>query len=420
MMRTSLALLLVLAGILILVTGCRTETPGDTPEASGDVPVETVSMIGGDDLPSDDEVERDRYIRRPVRLGADTLGTLSREAEAANTETLAGVDTLRAWSSEMQLPLGGNVEGPSVLKLQVLLDRARFSPGEIDGRWGDNTETALIWFQRSENLDASGVADSVTVAALSNRAGRPDSLVVSYTLTDGDVEGPFEPIPDDVYEKAKLDRLGYESLSEALGERFHAKPALLARLNDGAALDSLKAGDTIRVPNVMDAPEDANRRAASGEVALIRISGSGHYLQALTADSTIVFHAPATLGAEYDPSPSGDFTVTRTARNPTWHYQPKILASVPDDQEEAMLPGGPNNAVGSVWIALSEPHYGIHGTRAPGTIGYASSAGCTRLTNWDAERLLGMVASGVPVQFRDITGRDPSGAKTSQAPASQS
>ncbi|WP_094549697.1 L,D-transpeptidase family protein [Rubricoccus marinus] len=406
MMRTSLAVLLVLAALLILVSGCWTETPADTPEASGDMAVQSVSMIGGDELPSDEEVERDRYITRPVQLA--NVDTLARaEAEQANTERLADLDTTRAWSTEMQLPLGGNVEGPSVLKLQVLLDRARFSPGEIDGRWGNNTEAALVWFQKSAGMEASGVADSATVAALGRRAGRPDSLVVTYTLTAGDVEGPFEPLPEDVYEKAKLERLGYESLGEALGERFHASPALISRLNDSMTLDSLSAGDRIRVPNIMGAPR------VSGEIAMIVVSGSGHYLQALSADSTILFHAPATLGAEYDPSPSGDFEVTRTARNPTWHYQPKILASVPDDQEDAVLPGGPNNAVGTVWIALSEPHYGIHGTRAPSTIGYASSAGCTRLTNWDAEHLLSMVKTGTPVQFRDITGRDASGAKTS-------
>ena len=123
-----------------------------------------------------------------------------------------------------------------------------------------------------------------------------------------------------------------------------------------------------------------------------------------------------TLGAGYDPSPQGDFRITAVARNPSWHYQPGILESVPDDREDATLPPGPNNAVGVVWMALSEPHYGIHGTNAPGTIGTATSSGCVRLTNWDAARLAGLVRAGTPVRFRDITGRDGAAQDSSQAP----
>ena len=394
-------------------------------------------MLGGDALPDEAEVERDRYtgnrievmemawdslpqpvVPQPAGPSAPPPSTPeSREREAraredaqrSNPETLASVDSMATWSDSLHLPLGGNVSGPSVLKLQILLDRAHFSPGEIDGLWGDNTEGALAWFQRREGVgETPGIADSATVRVLSERAGNPGQLVVEHTLTEDEVAGPFEPLPDDIYEKAKLDRLGYESLGEALGERFHVKPALLARLNKGVNLDSLQAGDTIRVPDVDNSP------AISGTVATIRISGRGHYLQGVDESGRVLFHAPATLGAEYDPSPSGDFEVTAIAPNPNWYYQPKILENVPDDQESAMIPPGPNNAVGTMWIDLSEPHYGIHGTRAPNTIGYATSSGCTRLTNWDAEKLAELVRTGTPVQFRDIAGRD----EPSASPAS--
>ena len=221
--------------------------------------------------------------------------------------------------------------------------------------------------------------------------------------------GPFVEIPDDVYERAELDRLGYESLSEKLGERYHAAPELLARLNDGASLDGLSAGDTLRVPNVRNAP------SRSGSVSRIVISGEAGYLHALAADGSILFHAPVTVGASYDPSPEGAFRVTAVAHDPEWHYQPSILENVPDDEEEATLPPGPNNAVGVVWMALSKEHYGIHGTSAPATIGYASSAGCVRLTNWDAEALAGMVEPGVPVRFRDVAGRPGSASDSTRA-----
>ncbi|PAP75281.1 L,D-transpeptidase family protein [Rubrivirga marina] len=365
----------------------------DTTSASG-----RISTTGGLGLPSADDLEGGRYTGRGRDLvEVDTAGQAA--AARTNPETLAAIDTTEAWSSPIRVPLGGDVAGPSVVKLQTLLDRAGFSPGQIDGRWGDNTELALSWFQKAEGLRVTGIADRATVRSLSQRAGQPGQLITTVTLSEDAVAGPFTEIPDDVYAKAELDRLGYESLSEKLGERFHAAPELLARLNGGRDLDALSAGDTLRVPNVGSAPRP------SSAVSRLVISSEAGYLHALADDGTVLFHAPVTVGASYDPSPEGAFEVRAIARNPEWHYQPAILESVPDDAEEATLPPGPNNAVGVVWMALSKEHYGIHGTSAPETIGYASSAGCVRLTNWDAERLAAMIEPGVPVRFRDVAGR---------------
>ena len=361
---------------------------------------DTVSTTGNDRVPSDAEAEAQRYRGRGRDLsGADTTGQA--QAERDNPETLAAVDSTIDWSSRMQLPLGGDVEGPSVLKLQVLLDRAGFSPGQIDGRWGDNTELALVWFQRSADLEPTTVANQTTIEALAERAGNPRNLVTPHVLSDDDVAGPFVEIPEDVYDKAELDGLGFESLSEKLGERFHASPDLLARLNDGVALDSLAAGDTLRVPNVLDASDIR-------DVSRLVISGEAGYLHALAANGDVLFHAPVTVGASYDPSPQGAFEVESITRDPWWHYQPSILEDVPDSEPDAHLPPGPNNAVGVVWMALSKDHYGIHGTRAPGTIGYTSSAGCVRLTNWDVLRLANAVEAGTPVRFRDMASRSSS------------
>src|SRR5690606_10898309 len=172
--------------------------------------------------------------------------------------------------------------------------------------------------------------------------------------------------------------------------------------NPGINLNRLSADDPLRVPNVRDARPDR------GDVARLVVSGRGEYLHALDASGRILYHFPTTVGASYDPSPQGDYHVTSVTRNPSWHYQPAILEDVPDDEAEATLPPGPNNAVGRVWMALSEPHYGIHGTSAPETIGYASSAGCVRLTNWDALFLAARVGEGTPLQLRDVAGRDDS------------
>ena len=382
----------------LLLSACTVE---DTAEAPPPEPptteVSVATMTGDDRLPDEAEIERDRLSGRWRTADVDTTGRAA--AQRANPERAEDIDREArrpgAWRDSLQLPLGGDVAGPSVLKAQVLLDRAGFSPGQIDGRWGDNTEKAISWFQAAADLPRTGIVDEATLGALRERAGRPAELVVARRLTADDVAGPFETLPSDIYEKAELDALGYESLGEKLGERFHAAPALLARLNDGASLDSLAAGDTLRVPAV--GPAGPGR--GLGAVDRIEVSASGGYLHALGADGRIVAHFPVTVGASYDPSPEGELTITGVARNPSWHYQPKILENVPDDAEEATLPGGPNNAVGAVWMALSKEHYGIHGTSAPGTIGYASSAGCVRLTNWDALRLADAVSPGTPVVF---------------------
>jgi lipoprotein-anchoring transpeptidase ErfK/SrfK len=136
-------------------------------------------------------------------------------------------------------------------------------------------------------------------------------------------------------------------------------------------------------------------------VARIVVSDGGHFVHALDRSGRILYHFPSTLGSKYAPSPSGSYSVRGVAWNPTWHYQPDLLTGVPDHQDDAVLPKGPNNAVGVVWMDLSVEHYGIHGTSAPETIGYATSHGCVRLTNWDAAFLAARVSGGTPVEFRD-------------------
>jgi hypothetical protein len=171
-------------------------------------------------------------------------------------------------------------------------------------------------------------------------------------------------------------------------------PEVLRKLNPGVRFDTLKAGHVIQVPAVRNPAE------RPGEIAALEVSGPGNYVHALDAAGRILYHFPSTLGSSYDPSPQGDFSVARVDFDPEWHYQPKILASVPDDRPDAYVPPGPNNAVGLVWVTLSVPHYGIHGTRSPETIGYAQSAGCVRLTNWDATFLARRLRPGTPVRFR--------------------
>jgi lipoprotein-anchoring transpeptidase ErfK/SrfK len=300
----------------------------------------------------------------------------------------------------MFLPLSGDVSGPSVLRVQMLLDRALFSPGEMDGYYGKNTAKAVYFFQQAHGMRGTARVDSATFAALARAGGSPQNLVRPYRLTADDVKGPFITIPDNVQAQAQLPCSCYTSLTEKLGETFHVAPDLLKRLNPGVDLDGLQAGQSINAPLVRD-----SAARAQGEVAKIVVSGRGSYVQGQDASGRVLYHFPSTLGATYDPSPSGQFRVTSITQNPKWHYQPNLIATAPDTAHEAMVPGGPNNRVGAVWMALSAPHYGIHGTNKPETIGYATSSGCVRLTNWDAQFLSRRVREGTPVHFRDIQGR---------------
>lgn len=317
-------------------------------------------------------------------------------------------------TAPQHVPLHGDVGGPSVLRTQILLDRALFSPGIMDGRWGKNTAEALYWFQHREGLRKTARLDSATFQRLRQAAGNPRELVVRKTLTEEDVKGPFTPIPEDIYEHAKMECSCYESLTEKLSETYHATPDLLQKLNPGVDLNTATAGQQLNLPAVRE--EGASGR---GQVAKLVVSGRGTYVHAMDSAGRILYHFPSTLGGSYSPSPSGAFKVNGVAQDPSWHYQPDILVGVPDSEPDAMIPAGPNVAVGAVWIDLSEPHYGIHGTSEPQTIGYASSNGCVRLTNWDVKFLSRFVRAGVPVEFRDISGtrvaEDPANAGTSAA-----
>jgi hypothetical protein len=284
-----------------------------------------------------------------------------------------------------------------VLRLQWMLDRAHFSPGVIDGRWGKNTEKAVYWLQEELGWEPTGEADRRLFDLLSGHVGS-DSPVRQYTVTAEDAAGPFVTIPEEPEDQAELDCLCYESAEELLSERFHVTPELLAQLNPGVDLAAVRAGQSLWVPNVAVVEEDPG---APDRVARIVVSRSGFYVHGLDASGAILYHFPSTLGSEYDPSPSGGYSVAAHAYDPNFHYQPKLFSEVPDEEADLLLPPGPNSPVGLVWLDLSKPNFGIHGTSEPSTIGYTTSHGCIRLTNWDAVFLANHVAEGTPVEFRE-------------------
>lgn len=359
-------------------------------------------------------------------LSCVLVGSLS--APAAAQKRTAAKPPAKAAAKKGARP----VVDEQALRTQVMLARAGFSPGEIDGRGGSSTKKALEAFTKN-----GGAADTAT------------EPLVAYTITAEDAAGPFTPDqPTDMMEKSKLTALGYKHLLEALGERFHASPTLLKALNPRA---TFAAGDEIRVPNVdastaLAAPADATpaarggkpavpaaaageqpaapgakpgspaaapapaaaapstaapatSRAAAGTVVTVRKSTSD--LTVTDAAGKTLFYAPVTTGSEHDPLPIGDWKVNGVQKNPTFYYNPDLFWDADATHAKAKIPAGPNNPVGVIWVDISRPHYGLHGTPEPSTVGKTSSHGCVRLTNWDAQKLATLVRPGTKVVFAE-------------------
>jgi lipoprotein-anchoring transpeptidase ErfK/SrfK len=311
-------------------------------------------------------------VRKGVRVGA----------RAAIFEA-AGID-----DSNQSRTIGPNARGSAVVRAQILLDRAHFSCGEIDGNFGTNLEKTVAAFQRSRNLPVNGVVGPETWAALN--ADQAPALF-SYMLATEDVAGPFVKAPANLEEQAKLPALGYESPLEGLGEKFHANPDLLKALNPDSRFD--KEGELILAPNVIATPP--------GHAASVEVSKSDSSVTAFDAGGKILSYYVATIGSEHDPLPVGDWKIKRVWPDPVFYYNPELFWNANPSDSKAQIQPGPRNPVGVVWIDLSKEHYGIHGTPAPGKVGHAESHGCIRLTNWDAAELSQMVKPGTPAILKE-------------------
>jgi lipoprotein-anchoring transpeptidase ErfK/SrfK len=280
---------------------------------------------------------------------------------------------------------------PGLVKVQVLLDRAAASPGVIDGLDGENLRKAVRAARDMRGLPAGREIDQALWDALGRDAGEP--VLKRHRITEEEARTAVAPdLSRDYAELARRRDIPFRTHAEMFAERFHMDEDLLKALNPDAAFD--RAGTEI----VVAAPGEPRRRESRLLRVVVERSGA---VRALGRDRRLIAFYPATVGSAQNPSPRGTHRVKGVARNPTYYYNPDVNFVQGNNRERLQLPGGPNNPVGTVWIDLSEPTYGIHGTPEPSEIDKTSSHGCVRLTNWDAEELAGLVHTGLAVEFRD-------------------
>jgi lipoprotein-anchoring transpeptidase ErfK/SrfK len=299
-----------------------------------------------------------------------------------------------------------------VLNIQVLLDRLGFGPGVIDGHKGMSLTNAVKGFQDARGLPKTGALDPATTQALS---AYKVPGIIEVALTPADIRGPyFGVIPHDPAEQAKLPAMGYANVMEMLTERYHTTKATLIALN--SATTRLAPGVKIKVPNVRPAATNyagslkpawratlASLSVSSDQpkVAKLVVDKSDKVLRAYDDQGKLLAQFPATMGSEHDPLPIGKWKVQGISPLPPFHYNPALFWDAKPGDEKQTLKPGPNGPVGVVWMDLNKPHYGIHGTSTPETIGRTESHGCIRLSNWDAARLSLMVKPNTPAVFQE-------------------
>ncbi|MCG3871800.1 L,D-transpeptidase family protein [Psychrobacter sp. Ps7] len=276
------------------------------------------------------------------------------------------------------------VNSAMTIKMQALLDWNHASPGAIDGGWGMNSKKALINFQTMKGLPATGKMDQKTWDALNKNIPANKPVLVTYTITEDDIKTNFASTPAGSEAKSKMKGLYYQDIKEMFGERFHMDVRYLDKLNKNK---QYKAGETITVLNT--------RAPLKQRINRVVANKADKTLYAYNGDKLVATY-PTTIGSDATPSPQGSFKIINKVKMP-WY---KATVGKGADKQIHMLPPGPNSPVGVVWMGLSKPSYGIHGSPKPEGISRQASAGCVRLTNWDVLEVYANIENGATVELK--------------------
>lgn len=277
----------------------------------------------------------------------------------------------------------------TILEAQLALDRLGISSGSLDGKIGSQTRAAIRAFQQQSDLPETGELDDITKTNLTLTA----PALTTYTVTSNDL-ARLQPVSKTWLGKSQQTALDYETILELVAEKSHSHPQLIRQLNPSVNWANVPAGTALQVPDVSADDPDA-------KAAFARISLSEKILEAFDTDSNLLVHFPCSIAQRVEKRPVGELHVAVIAPNPNYTFDPELFPESPEAQQQPgvklIIPPGPNNPVGTVWVGLDKPGYGMHGTPRPEEVGRTESHGCFRLANWNAERLLKIVWVGMPV-----------------------
>jgi lipoprotein-anchoring transpeptidase ErfK/SrfK len=277
-----------------------------------------------------------------------------------------------------------------IVQCQVGLARRGFSPGSIDGLMGSQTRAALRAWQQREGWPRTDDLGETNLAQFCAE----QTAYTNYVITAEDRDRLL-PLSPSWLGKSQQARLDFESLLELVAERSCTHPNLIRRLNPTVDWNNASPGTTITVPAAQtpEMPEKA---------AYLRIRLAERTLQVFGAASNLLAHFPCSIAQRVEKRPVGEpLQVAVLAPDPNYTFDPAVFPESAEARElgrKLILQPGPNNPVGSVWIGLDKPGYGIHGTPKPEEVGRTESHGCFRLANWNARLLLQLVTVGTPVE----------------------
>jgi lipoprotein-anchoring transpeptidase ErfK/SrfK len=277
-----------------------------------------------------------------------------------------------------------------ILAAQVALGRRAISSGPFDGVMGSQTRAALRVFQKMSDLPVTGSLDDATVAALALAT----PLYTNYVVTENDL-ATLQPVGGTWLAKSQQTSLAYETIPELVAERTHSNIKLVRWLNPQVDWRRVSAGTELKVVRAEFPPVE--RKAA-----FIQIHLADRKLIAYDAETNLLVYFPCSIAARVDKRPLGEeLHIVAIAPNPNYTFDPAVFPESAEAQElgrKLILQPGPNNPVGTVWLSLDKPGYGIHGTPKPEEVGRTESHGCFRLANWNVEHLLKLVTVGTPVK----------------------